>query len=553
MRQISAVYTVDLLWILMTGPTGSGSGSSRGLTENASVVHALPDNLIGRGLDPVEWPDARTRGRANTHRHSTITIHHTEQIPSWQQERKNAACLRHSRHPNSQPVPPTKPLPKSARIHLAPTIPTTGTHIMSRHFPFISALCLLLLATAACAPGSASRYPSSAVAETSTIIATTAFHQFTTDDPDNPGLDFYTPECSALLCTYADGAIILEPFRTKLQGPPIPVNQVTTINNVSLFRNDRLFESGLRIWRLLGRGDYTAFVLEHLHSEPDFPTPKESLTAIASGEHPPTPETPIPAATWTGTAAIHTINSGDVAYFANATLTVPLPSDTPRRSRTSYLHIETPEPLNTDNAAPLRAMTLPYHRGKRRNRPDFQSRSPSERPGILPRHQSRRRRTRPSATPGLSLLVAPSSIAKTLTNTDWQPPAQSAPPLAFLQATRQQFRHARAVAPNLTRRCHLPELPSSAPTADAGAIHSRPASRFSSELRRTAPGSHTRRRQRGPMTVRKIRRLPGPRPDTVLPTSPLNAVLPDFARLWVKSSMPSTNPSVQHEAADVVA
>ena len=230
---------------------------------------------------------------------------------------------------------------------------------MSRHFPFIPAFCLLLLATAACTPGSTSRHPSSAVAETSTIIATTVFHQFKPNDPNDSGLNSYTPECSALLCTYADGAITITPNSTRLQGPPIPVNQVTTINNVSLFRNDRLFDSGLKIWRLLGRGDYTAFVLEHLHSRPDLPTPKQVLTAIATGEHPPAPNTPIPATTWTGTAAIHTINSADIAYFANATLTVPLPSDTPRRLRTSYLHIDTPKPLNADNAPPLRAMTFP--------------------------------------------------------------------------------------------------------------------------------------------------------------------------------------------------
>ena len=31
-------------------------GVVEGATENASVVHALLNNLIGGGLDPVEWP-----------------------------------------------------------------------------------------------------------------------------------------------------------------------------------------------------------------------------------------------------------------------------------------------------------------------------------------------------------------------------------------------------------------------------------------------------------------------------------------------------------------
>ena len=53
------------------------------------------------------------------------------------------------------------------------------------------------------------------------------------------------------------------------------------------------------------------------------------------------------------------MKSEDIAYFADATLIVPPPHDNPKRPRTSFLHIATPQPHNANNAPPLRAMTLP--------------------------------------------------------------------------------------------------------------------------------------------------------------------------------------------------
>ena len=151
----------------------------------------------------------------------------------------------------------------------------------------------------------------------------------------------------------------ITPDRTRLSGGPISLSEVTSRDNATFFRNDRHFDSGLRVWRLLGRGDHAAFALEHMHSTPGFRDPHQTLTAIGSGELKPDPHKPIPAGTWSGTAAIHAMRAPEVAYLANATLTVhPQPEDT-SRARNALFHTSTPEPRRTDEAPELTSISFP--------------------------------------------------------------------------------------------------------------------------------------------------------------------------------------------------
>ena len=86
---------------------------------------------------------------------------------------------------------------------------------MFKNPSFIPAFFAILLATA-CAPGPASRYPSSAVSQTTTLIAATVIRNTNPHDPENPQIDLNTPQCSATICD--DYGAILEPYRTKLIG-----------------------------------------------------------------------------------------------------------------------------------------------------------------------------------------------------------------------------------------------------------------------------------------------------------------------------------------------
>ena len=218
----------------------------------------------------------------------------------------------------------------------------------------------LALAAAACGPATSSRYPSAIVTEPTTISVPTIIYNYNAGDPDNPALNLHTPHCAGTRCTFLkDPVRSIETWRTRLIGGSISLSQVTRRDNATFFRNDQHYDNGLKVWRLLARGDHTAFALEHLHSRPDFPKPHQILTAIASGELKPDPGTPIPSGTWSGTAAIHTMHAPETAYLAKATLVVQPQPDDPGFARTGWFRTSTPEPRRVDEAPQLRALSYP--------------------------------------------------------------------------------------------------------------------------------------------------------------------------------------------------
>ena len=163
----------------------------------------------------------------------------------------------------------------------------------------------VLLALAACAPAAkAPRAPF-----TTLISSGTLWHH----PPDQTSTMW--PKCEDAGCVsfYSDDFPFTPAF-TVLQGPPIPIKQVTFRHDVALFRND-LTHFPNPLIRFVGRGDNASFGV--IQAPPNPGKHQGVVVALAAGQTRP-PDGSRPAdGTWTGAATIRTLDSqtytGDVA------------------------------------------------------------------------------------------------------------------------------------------------------------------------------------------------------------------------------------------------